>query len=352
MSKLQREVPLKLMHARSAMEAKIEADPSLASKREMLRKFSRLYVNHEGIQFALSTVKANLERRFDKDKSCIFLTGHPGVGKSLVIEKIVQSYPRKDEDDGDLYPVINCLLPAQVTIKSLCHAMLEQYGRSGGMDRWTQVELTRHIIKLAQECQTRLIIFDEFQQLVQKRRVVRDVADWVRNVNTQLGITMLMVGTPLTNIVIEAEEQISRRSVVLSLKEIEWESADGSKPFQEMLVRIVKAMDDPMLKPLVTEDYSKRIYVATAGIMDRVKKLIKEALVFAHTLNESEIHLQHLAWAFEYAVSHEAKKYLRLGDDDDQNPFLYEVNGLEGLINLVKAWLKNRAALELPRMAG
>lgn len=153
-------------------------------------EFDRVIIKHKLFAEALQMIDDSLELSdMSVEPASAIITGPPGTGKSTLcrtVQHIIeQRFPPTTEITPDgirkTISVVSCALESGVTIKGLAKSMLKDLGVENA--KGDQTDLTLRLYDLLKTCETKLILMDEFQHLLQ-RGAVRSkelVCDWVKN---------------------------------------------------------------------------------------------------------------------------------------------------------------------------
>ena len=268
---------------------------------DLRKKFASYIVAHQLFADALNKVDQSLEASSTTDEpvSCL-ITGIAGTGKSTIcknlLHKIAKSYPpgqvvAKDSVKRTI-PVFLCAIGSGITIKGLAKQMLRELGASDVAG--DQTDLTYRLHVLLKTCETKLILMDEFQHLLQRgAEKSRDqVCDWVKNLMNATGIPVVILGTNDCEEIVSAHPQLSRRYTYRAkLRPFEY-SLDPSSDYIRVLKSFQKAFSKIGEIGLSVEMSDERmalsIYVATGGLMDSMRKLFAQVLLGAHKKHQAK----------------------------------------------------------------
>ena len=165
------------------------------------------------------------------EPKCLSITGESGCGKTTIAEVYNTKYASTRTDEGITVPVLLVTISAPATVKALATDILDSLGDPLA-DRGTVTSLTRKVYKLIKECGVELIIFDEFQHLIDRDsdRVLQVASDWLKNFLNKTKVPMVLMGLPYSVRILEANPQLRRRfSVRKELKPFVWENPESQK---------------------------------------------------------------------------------------------------------------------------
>jgi type II secretory pathway predicted ATPase ExeA len=294
------------------------------SSRDQLRQFSKFIVSHELYSHAVSTLDAaiNATDASEQPMSAI-LTGEQGTGKTTVCKYMVAKLPKphvKSEDDGvrKIIPAFYCSVPSPVTIKSLAIVMLDKLGDTDLSG--SQGVLSKRLHELLKTCQTKVIYLDEFHHLLtsEAQKASKGVCDWVKGLMNATGVTVVLVGLPKCEDIINADSELSRRFPFRAhLDRIAYSTGSHSQ-YLMILRALTKAMIDHAgveeVPPLTDVERASQIYVATGGNMNAIRQLL--FLVLCITLERGK---KVVEWSC-FAESYE-RIYLESSMVRGRNPF-------------------------------
>lgn len=176
---------------------------SLASEKIMHRNFNTAYEYVHGI----------VSRGVQGERLITLLLGPPRAGKSLILQLLLEDFPLRTQDGHRVIPVIRVPTPVRPTKKAMAEAIVEaldsrKYGRQSA-DQMTS--RARFLLTVAQ---TRVIIFDEIQHVVERHssKSWYEVADWLKTLSDELNLTLVLVGLPSAREIITVNHQLRDRA--------------------------------------------------------------------------------------------------------------------------------------------
>lgn len=254
------------------------------TNKEQLRKFSKFIVSHELYSHAVSTLDAAISATdASQQPMSAILTGEQGTGKTTVCKYMVAKLPKphvKSAEDGvrKIVPAFYCSVPSPVTIKSLAIEMLDKLGNTDL--RGSQGELTKRLHELLRTCQTKVIYLDEFHHLLtsEAKKASKGVCDWVKGLMNATGVTVVLVGKPKCEDIINADGELSRRFPFRAHLDRIAYSTGATSQYLMILRALTKAMIDHAgvkeVPPLTDLGRASQIYVATGGNMNAIRQLL------------------------------------------------------------------------------
>ncbi|MBP6530502.1 MAG: TniB family NTP-binding protein [Burkholderiales bacterium] len=274
-----------------------------------LRKFSKYVVSHLIYSRAVATIELAIEATQSSGQPhSAMLTGESGTGKTTVCEYLVHKRPiRRDQVDASgirtVVPAFYCCVSAQVTIKGLATVMLMKLGCSELTG--SQVILTSRLCALIETCQTEVIFLDEFHHLLRSdaSKVLGGVRDWVKDLINETGVTVVLVGLPKCEAIIDEDPETKRRFPHrASLSHFPFSTEPSSQ-----YIKVLKALSSAMVAhaglavtPVLTDaDKAAAFYVATGGNMNSIRLLLFQVSNAAFKVPGRRVVWEDFAVAFE-----------------------------------------------------
>ncbi len=268
--------------------------------------------------------------------------GPVGVGKSIIAEDYRDEYPPFRGGDGWLKVLVILVeVPPHPTKRAFIAAIVKAIARAVGFEippseltmrikrgysSGTAADLEERLEIFLERCDVQLIIFDEFQHLVEKakKNVAGEVADWLKYFHYRNKISVVCFGLPTADEVFQAEPQLAERfGNAILLAPLPWGNAELCKTTAGYLKRIDEQQPFPYFG-LSSPDKAFRFWCATRGNQRRIGKIIRGAVengVDAYRkTGRCHLLLEDFATAYD--------KWIQTYEDDDrgkglpaQNPF-------------------------------
>lgn len=219
------------------------------------------------------------ESRGRAEPKSLFIGGDTGVGKSSLIQSFMSNYPRQSTPDGDLVPVLCTPIPAVATIKGTASMMLAQL-RDLNPDKGTLEHMTRKVRVQLKECETRMLIFDEFQHLIDRDsdRVISKTVDWMKQLLDLTGLPIVLVGIRHSEEILRDNGQLARRFPQrVILEPFNAASEEGRAEFATFLDLLDKALPFDERSNLAAKAVATRLFQASKGRMAYLMLLVREA---------------------------------------------------------------------------
>lgn len=241
------------------------------------------------------------------DPDCLLLVGNTGSGKTTILETYLESYPRKDTDDGSIVPVMYTLIPPPASVKGLVTNMLEKLG-DPLYEKGSTIVQTIRLYRLLNECKVELIILDEFHHFIDResKKVLVTLCDWLKSLIVNTKIPVVLFGMPISENILKVDNwQLSRRfNYRHNLVPFPQDEA-GLNLFRGFLSEIEGQL--PLLgkSNLAGKSLSERIYYATDGTIGHVMTLIRKGATYAIEHDSSCIDLDILHATYWKYLKHE-----------------------------------------------
>lgn len=231
----------------------------------------------------------------------VLVIAESGAGKTKTIDQIELTYPSVITPTLTTKPVVRLTIPPSPTPKSLGRAMLEAL-QDGDPSSGSAQEKFERIEALLVSVETRVVAIDNFQDIPARRQVrgIAEISDWFRDLcSIKFPGVVVAFGTKEAAIVRDSNPQLSRR--MQARFELPVFSIEGDENVKRWK-RILKELDDklPLAESsnLSDSEMSVRIFVATGGNFDYLKKLLAKSMPAALKRGHERIELQDLQLGF------------------------------------------------------
>lgn len=255
------------------------------------------------------------------ESDSLFLYGTPGVGKSTVLEKYRDQYPRKLINRSTIVPVLYNKVPVGATPKSLASSLLSSLG-DPAYDKGTETNQTERLIKLINKCKVEMIIIDEFQHLIDRetRHVLNKASDWLKKFFDDVGVPIVLCGMPESMKIFEHNEQLDRRFLnKVRLEKFKYSTSEEQIFFRTFLNEIDEQLPFFNKSNLANKNLANKFYYATNGIPSYINMLIREATTIAAKNGSDSIDENHLYSAFKKIKFSNRKNVINPFADDKFN---------------------------------
>lgn len=231
-----------------------------------------------------------------KKPQCMRISGPSGSGKTTVVSIHQKKYPNKDTDSGIEIPTLYSRIPCPAYIGGLPAKLLHDLG-DPFYSKTTKITLhTQRLYSLLKACKVKIIFLDEVQHLVDRnsQKLLRDSSDWFKELIDETGIPVVFLGMPDSGKIFIENEQLSNR--VRLVENIQPFNYDNT--FRTFLY--IFDLSLPLNEPsgFANLDLSKRIFIATKGLIKHIRDLIIESTKIALQNNANRISMPMLAQAY------------------------------------------------------
>lgn len=280
----------------------------------------RISISHRAYVYASSRLDQAFEiAKGGGEPDSIAIIGPSRAGKTTVLQNFCDNHDRKVELERSYVPVILVPTPPLPSAKGLAGIMLDALGHP---DPWrgTELELTSRLKRCLAGTGTKMLVFDEFQHFYDRgrRTVMNYVADWLKVLINDTGITLVVSGLEQCLAVIDQNEQLAGRlSSPIRLDRFRWDRPQDRDEF----ISVLDAYQDEFkahhydLPQLDFERVAYRFWLATGGLIGYLSRLFRQAERNAMRDERRVITLDH------FHVAHEESVWAALRDPEAPRPF-------------------------------
>ena len=227
----------------------------------------------------------NSAQVFDRPQ-CMRIDGPSGVGKTTIYNLHKKKYPDVSASDGEYKNVLYSRIPCPAYIGGLASKLLYDLG-DPFYHRHGNITVTTHrLYDLLKACGVKIIFLDEVQHLVDRnsQKLIRDSSDWFKELIDETKIPVIFLGMPDSKRIFNENEQLANRVRI----------TESISPFKCDEVRKILFFYDQLLpfsdlSGFADPDMSRRIYLASKGLMKNIHDIITESAVNALQSNSSRI---------------------------------------------------------------
>ncbi|WP_109117770.1 TniB family NTP-binding protein [Azospirillum sp. TSO22-1] len=274
----------------------------------------KLILHHPRFKELMSRFEeCRLSKNVAAEPECMLLLGPSGAGKSTLMKQYLRRHPRSLEEHGTVIPALEVTIPVPATVKNVATRLLHGLGDPLA-DRGTLDNKTMRLYRYLATCRAQLLLLDEFQHLIDRDsdRVLATVSDWLKNLITETGVPVVLIGLPKSRNVLDANEQLKRRfSAQTTLLPFSWSTDESRREFCKLLDTIDRSLPFPAPSGLAA--MGDRFYAASQGLIAHVMKVIRGAAHEAIDQELDRIERRLLAKAYAERI---------LGEAGAPNPFL------------------------------
>lgn len=316
-------------HAR-IRSAHLDDQGNLLSQDERDRRLMRLKIRHPLAEDVLAKI-ARFRRMAKHALEGISLAvpGRSGAGKSQIIKRLRRDILKEAADaaglvasetgiatpEGDWRPVLVVPTPPSVRIITLATAILTALGDEDP-EFGVEGAKTARVRRKLQEQKVRLILFDEFQHLVEHRTdtFAFKAGDWLKSIlNEQDGsaapveertgyfVHAIFFGRPSIAALFQQNGQFCRRNRgIAHLSAFDWVDVEKREVFLQTLQNLDLAMPFPEWSGFANPGYALDLHRATDGVIGRIMSLIQGAGMAAMDAGHSRITETVVSETFEF----------------------------------------------------
>lgn len=270
--------------------------------RQYLDIVSRIRVDHDGYVTILDELKqAYDDVGLTATPIFILLTGDSRTGKSSVVREVLDTHLPRKADDRTIQTVVYAVAPAKASVKALLESLLKGLG-DPFWSRGNQTSMTERLYIQLDAVQCRLIILDEFQHLCDRGKADK-LADWLKVLLETRKYGLIAVGLPNSASVVERHPQlVGRFDEVLRMPTFDWVDEASCAQFRAILKQFQTELHPFKLPNLATREMALRFYLATAGRIGLIAKLLDRAVRTAVRTHRLEIRIEDLARAYSRSI--------------------------------------------------
>jgi hypothetical protein len=211
--------------------------------------------------------------------SGLLFYGLSGSGKSTMVREYAERYPRAEETDRTVLPVLLVVLPSKPTAKAIAEHILVTMGDPAAGVGTAELKIAR-VMKLFRECRVELVIFDEMQHLLGLDARARDTAaDMLKNLMNTTNVPYAFVGTHEVLRYFVAHRQLGRRcSPKFCMEPYGFRSVPDRREFLRLLLSVHESLPASGASPLIEPSLAGAFHFATFGLIGILTALVARAL--------------------------------------------------------------------------
>ncbi|MBL4941598.1 MAG: TniB family NTP-binding protein [Colwellia sp.] len=252
-----------------------------------------------------------------KQPDSILITGQSGMGKTTIFEHFLSKYPRVQEEECDIVPILASTLLDDKSPKGAPGHMLRDLGDWLEGKGGTRGELTDRFVVQCNGAKVEAIFIDEFQNAIENGtdNIIWNTSEWIKTLINLTGRPVCLFGMPYSRQVIEANIALINRFPLIH--HIEEYDSGTSNEWLDFLEAVDKQLPFEKKTNLALPDLGLRLMCAAGGNLGRLmKRIIRPAAKAAVKDGSKALTHQHLFKA--------AKKRLKLSDNE--NPLNLDIS--------------------------
>lgn len=266
---------------------------------------SRITIPHPAFELA----GVELERAYDSVgrtsfPQCFQLLGPSRAGKTCVIKRFVAKYPPVREPERLHVRVVYAPIPPKGTPAGVMENLLKALG-DPMWARGSQTNKLSRLLTLLEKCGCRMIVFDEFQHLIDKgqNQTLKQTRDWLKALVEPNQWALVASGLSDSRSAIDQDEQLRGRfDPFVAIRRFDWGDAELHEQFRGVLSAFQQAMTPFDLPSLEGDEMALRMYLATGGLIGLLVKLLHRAVEDAIRAKRVTISKAQLELAFRRAI--------------------------------------------------
>ena len=296
---------------------------------EVRRNVGSFFVRHPTFKSVESEIHEIIKLgRADVEADCVLVTSPSGTGKTTLFRRLKRVY---DPEGRRVRRQV--ALPKSPTEVSAPHvpvlffecdtlprpiAMVQGFLKELGDPNWDKGrfhDCCHKLDDMLDACGTTTIVLDEVQRLVDQTGVItsQTILEELKRIHGRHGLSLVFLGLGRIKYILEEDAQLRDRwSLELRLQGFQCfrYKVDGDtaskvvdeeqwRTWQSILRSLQEKTGLHSDKLLSSDDYAERIYLATAGVLRRLKTLLKRSLMLLAEQGQEEVNLDVLALAFD-----------------------------------------------------
>ncbi|TMV05672.1 hypothetical protein FGK63_16665 [Ruegeria sediminis] len=244
-------------------------------------------VRHDFFESVYNEVEQHLAVKDPRNGTIIPLLGPTRIGKSAVANLLKTKTGREVETNASLLPVSDFVfgrIPPKPNDRDIYRAALEAFGLLC-RERENTATVRKRLIHTIQQTKVRVIALDECSHCAERgaNLSARAAADHLKTIVDETGVTLLLLGLPRFQSIIEGNEQLRDRSTnSIYFLPYDWQKEEDRDAFCGVIYAVLDAIEKGGFAiDFEFDDLVPRLYGASAGRIPVALRMIKSALMGA-----------------------------------------------------------------------
>lgn len=268
---------------------------------ERLAHMPEILVLHPQFAAAVREASRRVDRALTQKKgAALSIVAPTGAGKSTFANFVESRYPDEETSERTFRRTVVFTVPPKPSSSTMSSAVLEVMG-DPLWNKGNALELQIRLIKLLNECGTRVVIMDNTQDIPERRKRpgVREVGNWVRTLIDKVPALFLSIGAEQGLDVFRANNQARRRSPAhMRIDYFDCRTKAGVARMRRFLSEVDLRLPLAELSSLSAFETTVRMWMATYGIQDYIMGILTEGTECAVGAKRECIQLEDLQAAF------------------------------------------------------
>lgn len=253
----------------------------IRSTPQLLKQFIEdMLVSHTAFSQNQKTLeKLFLNASIIRESIGLFVAGESRTGKTRLFKEFAAEHPSYRTPEGKVVPVLFLEAPSTPNAGGLTSEILAAYGDNSA-DTGTLVNKTRRVVNYTERCQTKIIIIDEIQHLVDKTAnftVIHQLTDSLKQLFNKTRIVIVIGGLPYAEALLIQNEQLKgRMNGSIYLPRFNWQDDMLRSEFLGLMDGFSELLSLKFTLPeLGNEELAYRFYIASGGVIGYVFNILR-----------------------------------------------------------------------------
>ncbi|MBQ4834702.1 TniB family NTP-binding protein [Pseudoalteromonas sp. MMG010] len=233
---------------------------------------------------------------------CTLIVGDSGSGKTTLVKKFKTRFNEQYANTvspKDSEQACYIRSPSNMSPLDLYRAILKGFNEPGIIEG-TEVQLRTRIAKQMQTKRYRVLIFDEFQQVVEKVGIksVRQIADYLKELVDEFNVYLVFAGTSKVQNLLSINEQFaSRNSLTIKKSLLSVSTQDNYKTYVSYLITLNKDLKFTHID-FTDPQINLPLFATTNGDLRQLTQTLSKAILYAAKRQRDEMLLNDLIQTF------------------------------------------------------